>query len=363
MQMGNRRRSSLAYVILIGMVVACSRTADGAGKTVDAPLARETKAVVRGVVFHDGNGNGRQDPGEEGVPGLIVHDEFEVIRTDSSGSYRLDLLLPRSRFVVVSCPSGYEAGGSYFHTLTGPPTGGMLNVDFPIVKSERRAATDYRFIAITDMHIIKKNRADHCADVFRRTAAMGAAFVINTGDICHNSAPSEYAFYKAAKLEAACPVFDVQGNHDGRFRDHLGPVRFSFGWGKLHFINMGNASPHDKAHKGKWLTAMLSAIPAGQKIVFLNHVGGQGHVGLLNARKDDLVAFLHGHGHAWRAYESDGVPTYMCGYLAYYGGFAVFEVKGDSLIGAYESLGHELPKSPAAKQTRWAEILKKYSVR
>jgi SdrD B-like domain len=46
--------------------------------------------VVTGVVFEDRNGNGVRDPGEPGVPGIVVHRGSETAVTDANGEYRMN---------------------------------------------------------------------------------------------------------------------------------------------------------------------------------------------------------------------------------------------------------------------------------
>jgi hypothetical protein len=53
-----------------------------------------TPALLRGsrglgVVFEDRNGNGVRDPGERGLPGVVVRVGSEVVMTDAAGVYRL----------------------------------------------------------------------------------------------------------------------------------------------------------------------------------------------------------------------------------------------------------------------------------
>lgn len=47
------------------------------------------RRVVTGMVFQDRNGNGVRDPGEPGVPGIVVHRGAETAVTDANGEYRM----------------------------------------------------------------------------------------------------------------------------------------------------------------------------------------------------------------------------------------------------------------------------------
>ncbi len=48
------------------------------------------RRVVTGIVFQDRNGNGVRDPGEPGVPGIVVHRGSETAVTDANGEYRMN---------------------------------------------------------------------------------------------------------------------------------------------------------------------------------------------------------------------------------------------------------------------------------
>ncbi|MHB8913035.1 MAG: calcineurin-like phosphoesterase C-terminal domain-containing protein [Lysobacter sp.] len=60
-----------------------------------------------GTVFEDRNGNGWQDGGEPGLPGVKVSDGIEIVTTDALGNYVLPVIDGRSSFVIK--PAGYDA--------------------------------------------------------------------------------------------------------------------------------------------------------------------------------------------------------------------------------------------------------------
>ncbi len=72
--------------------------------------------TVSGTVFLDRNGNGRRDPGERGLPGVVVSDQIDVVATDVSGGFAL----ADSRgfgLVFVSVPSGYRSVGPFWRRV------------------------------------------------------------------------------------------------------------------------------------------------------------------------------------------------------------------------------------------------------
>ncbi|MEM6391453.1 MAG: metallophosphoesterase N-terminal domain-containing protein [Planctomycetota bacterium] len=71
------------------------RGAGGDGKTVS------------GVVFADLNGNGQHNADEPGVPGVLVSNGLDVVKTDEQGRYMLDVR--RDMNLTVVQPSGWES--------------------------------------------------------------------------------------------------------------------------------------------------------------------------------------------------------------------------------------------------------------
>jgi len=83
--------------------------------------------AVSGTVYNDGNGNGVQDQGEQGVSGVTVHvsgPQFTSVTTNSSGVYSASNLTQGQYTVVVVAPSGYHTttASSPVVNLTGPMT-------------------------------------------------------------------------------------------------------------------------------------------------------------------------------------------------------------------------------------------------
>jgi hypothetical protein len=59
-----------------------------------------------GTVFEDGNGNGRYDPGERGLPGVGISDGERIVRTGTDGRYDLGIESGRTLFAIK--PAGYR---------------------------------------------------------------------------------------------------------------------------------------------------------------------------------------------------------------------------------------------------------------
>jgi len=83
--------------------------------------------VVRGTAFLDRNRNSRLDIGETGVPGVMVSNGREVVRTDAAGIYALPAYDDMNVFITK--PAGYAVPVSadmvpqfnYVHKTAGSP--------------------------------------------------------------------------------------------------------------------------------------------------------------------------------------------------------------------------------------------------
>ena len=67
---------------------------------------------MSGYVFHDKNNNGIKDKGEEGIKGVAISDQFDVVQTNADGLYQIDA--KGYGLVFISVPDGYKASKSYY---------------------------------------------------------------------------------------------------------------------------------------------------------------------------------------------------------------------------------------------------------
>lgn len=104
---------------------------------------------IKGMVYHDTNGNGKREKKEIGLAGVVVSNGVEVVKTDAKGSY--DLPKRESQVIFVIKPSGYQSPlngdnqpkNYYIHKPSGSPadfqykgsspTGALpASLDFPL---------------------------------------------------------------------------------------------------------------------------------------------------------------------------------------------------------------------------------------
>ena len=91
-----------------------------------------------GRVYLDANRNGAPDPGEAGVPDVLVTNGSEVAKTDAQGRYRLPA---QAGFVSLSRPAGYEAARWYARGAS----------DFGLVPAPDPEA--FFFVQVSDSHV------------------------------------------------------------------------------------------------------------------------------------------------------------------------------------------------------------------
>jgi len=249
--------------------------------------------VVSGVVFDDANANGRRDPGEGGLPDVVVSDGVEVTATGPDGAYRL-AASGRNVFVVVP---GDRRATDGWHRRTAPA------VDFALAPSPSPAV--WRFAHLSDTHLDAGN-----VDRMRRALALarsrGADFAIVTGDLNRDAlrvdeatARSRLERYASEAAGSPLPVRSAPGNHDifgierhlslvpptnpfyGKtlYEEILGPRYYSFDRGRVHFVVLDTQGIDDLWYYGlleedelAWLRKDLARVRPGATVVTAGHV-------------------------------------------------------------------------------------------
>jgi len=65
-----------------------------------------SQSAITGIVYGDANRNGNQDHGESGIPGVVLSNGRDVVRTDRDGRWKLSLRSDSLIFLIK--PSGFE---------------------------------------------------------------------------------------------------------------------------------------------------------------------------------------------------------------------------------------------------------------
>lgn len=242
---------------------------------------------IKGKVFNDTNKNLQLDPGEKGIPGVMVSNQKEVVLTDQEGNYTLPV--DDATVVFVTKPSGYATPFDehnlpkfyYIHQPQGSPnmrfqgispTGNLPeSVHFPLFESPETDAFEvivYGDPQTASIEEIGMFRDDIASEV----AAEGkAAFCFVLGDVAYDN----LSLYAKINQAAAClgrPVYNVPGNHDlnhdvtdnrfayDTFKKTYGPHYYSFDYGQVHFVALADIEWHPKQDNQKaYYAGMLGA--------------------------------------------------------------------------------------------------------
>ena len=316
-------------------------------------------SVSAGTVFFDANGDGVRNSNEPGISGVAVTDGRSIVKTAADGTFSL-VPAADARHIYITVPEGYRANGRFYRTLNE-------KADFPLVKWQRPA----RFVQISDGEIAVERRWMTVIEGELRKNP--ADFLIYTGDIAANTPEGlQFAAKRFTFKKMGVPVYFTIGNHDftkGKSGDdaymtNCGPLWYSFDSNGIHFVVVpmiwdGTGQRSDKtvtysiADFSRWVKKDLDLLPAGKKIVFFGHApvfDQKEAVGIIQPRKYDIIAFIHGHNHMCGTYELAGIRHYCVSSVKYGMPFAacgIYEFDRDGKIRRLHALVDASFSAPA----------------
>ena len=142
---------------------------------------------VNGTVFNDRNGNGKQDTGESGLPGILVSNGKELVATDSNGAWELKVESEYAVFVVK--PAGYAVPLNennlplYYHVNNSKTTNNEYphSINFPLIPQKENNKFSVVFFGDTQARGFKE--VDYIFhDVVEELIGTDAALGISLGD-------------------------------------------------------------------------------------------------------------------------------------------------------------------------------------
>ncbi len=293
--------------------------------------------TVSGRVFLDANGNGRLDPGEQGLAGVAVTDGVSFVTTAADGSYTIkigdDPVLPhRSTHTVSVCwPSGKWPTGKWWGRLD--QIADPKNLNFGLREDPQKRP--FSFVQVSDNH------GGPYVGFANELKQLGpeVKFLFNTGDLfyANYSGPADanltYQRYVASTLPGLpLPLFHTPGNHDlcgtnintdkthpdycnGVFTKYLGPIRWSFDYAGAHFVGLDwrYIAPNGVYESGcpqsaiDWLDKDLARVKPGATIIGFIHFPYSPFNFWETLGKYKVTRVLGGHSHRYERLESHGV--------------------------------------------------------
>lgn len=236
---------------------------------------------IKGVVYHDLNGDGKRNRKEPGLGDVAVSNGLEVVKTDAKGQYSL----PKrdSQVIFVIKPSGYQSPlnrdnlpiNYYIHKPKGSPadfkysgsgpTGKLpASLDFPLLKKQE--GEEFRVMVFGDPQPYTQQEVDFFEkDIVDEVAGISnVAFGLSLGDLVGNDLSLFSPYIKAVK-KVGLPWYNLLGNHDMNFdvkvdslsdetyEAHFGPANYALNYGKVHFIVLDDVLyPDPRDDKGYW---------------------------------------------------------------------------------------------------------------
>lgn len=281
------------------------------GALASHPQNTPAQEMARGLVYADLNRNGVRDPGEPGIPGVLVSNQDIVVRTDTEG--RFTLPIEPGQVIYVQKPADWDVpllpGNlphfSYVHEPEGspalrfggmPPTGPLpTSIEFALLPTERAAR--FTMAAFGDPQPRDDQELDYVRDdAVAELASSGADFTLILGDVAYD-ALSIYTRHREITAAFGMPVWHVVGNHDidfdagsnrharDTFRGVFGANRYSFEYGDVLFIVLDNVDyqglneegrPRYRGYLGedqiRWVGNLLAETPKDRLVVLATHI-------------------------------------------------------------------------------------------
>lgn len=212
------------------------------------------------------------------MPGVVVSNGRDCVRTDANGKYELPHHA-NTRFVSVTVPSGWRCEWNFYDAAAV-----RTDRDFRLEPWKASAGKGCAFVQVADSEICSAVREYLWLGLVRRYAdESSAAFIVHTGDICGRRG-------LAAHLQImndgtmGRPVVYCIGNHDmcagerGEmvFESLFGPCWRSFEAGGVHFcvtpMPHGDYPPsYTPDDVADWLRNDLALVDPHMPVVLFNH--------------------------------------------------------------------------------------------
>ncbi|WP_158807626.1 calcineurin-like phosphoesterase family protein [Beijerinckia sp. L45] len=298
-------------VMVAGAAVTLAAATGGAAEA-------QTPATVTGTVREDISRTGGHAITDLPLPGVLVSNGREVVRTDANGRYTLPIEPGMTVFVIK--PSGFAVPGnldthlplfSYVYEPDGTPetlglrypgllpTGFLPNfIDFPLIRVPEPSRFDV--VLLTDPQPESTAEIEYVRDdVVSGLIGIEAAFGITCGDLMFDDL-SMYNRYNRIIGKIGLPWWNIGGNHDlnfeapdarhsrETFKRVFGATYYAHEYAGATFVMLDNVDylGPDSTKPGKsgkyrgffgadqlaFVAALLKETPADRLIVLVMHI-------------------------------------------------------------------------------------------
>jgi len=313
--------------------------------------------------------------GKNPIANAVLSDGFEVVKTDVSGHYSINLN-EKSEFLFLSTPSGYD-----FKTDLGSINrqyenlGARNEINFTL-KKLKRDDNRHHFIIWADPQV--KNKKDvaqmmetSVPDVRHLVRDLGSKALVHgigVGDLVWDN-HALFPDYSKAVEQMGIPFFQCLGNHDQDYRQggddtsdktfkkYFGPTYYSFNRGKAHYIVLDDVRylGVERTYDGyiteeqlAWMEKDLQHVPKDNLVIVNVHIPIHNSVKNNKAFYDVLKNFtnvhiMSGHTHYNRNVIQNGVYEHNHGTVC--GAWWTGPICGDGTprgYGVYEVIGNQL---------------------
>lgn len=285
------------------------------------------RVSISGIVFHDLNQNGVLNEGEPGVPGVLVSNGLDWVRTDQHGMY--SIAVRQDMDLTIVQPSGWrvptdqrmipqffyvhkDGGTGYEMRFGGLPDTGPVpeQIHFPIIR-EGAAGEQFACAILADPQTYSNEqigwlRDGVFADIIEGGYLQGDC-MIQLGDVVGDDLGLLDRLLEVASA-SMMPQWLVVGNHDIDFdaktnddktdswRRIYGPNYYAFEMGKVLFVVLDNiyypcgeedlargrvhcSEDRNPSYNGRltetqftWLEGLIENTPEDKLIVFNTHI-------------------------------------------------------------------------------------------
>ncbi|PWG81751.1 calcineurin-like phosphoesterase C-terminal domain-containing protein [Pararcticibacter amylolyticus] len=237
-----------------------------------------------------------------GVPGVVVSDGFDCVKTRDDGSFVISVP-PDRRFIQISAPSGYvvpvdQGTIPRFYQEIKPDRDSLYTF---YLRKNPKDDSRHVFFAQADVQVTKPSELHLYESLLEDCRQLAGdykdqdLFGLDCGDIVGDM-PELFPGYIKACSKLQYPIYRAIGNHDmtyyGRthetseqtFSGYFGPANYSFNKGKAHYIviNDNFFIGRDYFYMGyvdektfHWLEQDLAQIPEGSLVFLVMHIPSQ----------------------------------------------------------------------------------------